>query len=287
MHDEAAVLTAAEFHFREGIWGAAPGDAVEELMIRKRRFGPVLATVCAGLPAAGLMNVVEGAAEPEALRGGHLAAAVEWTASHEVDYLVKVARGRPESAAAEEWLAGCGYEQSLSMRSFMRAAPRPGEVREPAIEVRELSALQTERMSMIVAQALGLPALATVAIMNLPDLPGWRCYAACLEGREVACGAMHVDDEEGVAILGLDATEPAWRRRGCQRALIARRLADAAGAGCHTVLAAACDFPAEGAAAGRGLLRAGFVEAGRSVNWRLPPRACQELRLHTPEGGWE
>ena len=44
MRYDAAAIAAAELQFREGIWGAAPQDAIEELEIRKRWYGPVLAT---------------------------------------------------------------------------------------------------------------------------------------------------------------------------------------------------------------------------------------------------
>jgi hypothetical protein len=44
---------------------------------------------------------------------------------------------------------------------------------------------------------------------------------------------MLIDD--GVAQLGLDGTVEGCRRRGCNQALLRRRLLDAAQAGCHTV----------------------------------------------------
>ena len=101
MQYDPAAIAAAEFHFREGIWGAAPQDAIDELEIRKRWFGPVLATTCAGLADSVLMNAVQGAGEPGAVEGGHLAEAVEWMRSREVDYLVMVSSDRPDSEEAE------------------------------------------------------------------------------------------------------------------------------------------------------------------------------------------
>jgi hypothetical protein len=268
MRYDAAALAKAELHFREGIWRAAPTDAVDELEIRKRWFGPVLATVCGGLPDAALMNLVQGAAEPEAIEGGHLVEALEWMRSREVDYVVQVASDRPGSKQAEPWLADRGYEQGQTMRRYIRGAAEPGGETESAIDVRELSASDTEGMSLIFAEALGLPDLATVPLLGLPELRGWCCYAAYLEEREVACGAMLIDGK--IAALGLDATAAVARGRGCQSALIRRRLLDAARAGCEVVLAGACDVPADRAAAARNFQRAGFTEAGRSIGWRRP-----------------
>jgi hypothetical protein len=272
MRYDAAAIARIERRFREGIWSTAPEDAVEEEQIRKRWFGPILATVFAGLPDAHLLNVVQGAAEPGAVADGHLAAAVEWLRFWEVDYLVTVASDRPESEQAETRLAGRGYEQDTTIRRYLRAAGDPGGVELPSVEVRELTALQTEGMSMIFAEAFDLSDLATVPLLDLPRLADWRCYAAYLDGYEVACGAMLIDG--GIAMLGLDATSSEARRRGCQSALIRRRLVDAEHAGCHTVLAEACDASEDGAGAARNLLRAGFVEAGRSVAWRRPVMAA-------------
>lgn len=277
MRYDSAALAAAELHFREGIWGAAPRDAIDELEIRKRWFGPVLATACAGLPDAALMNTVQGAAEPGAIEDGHLAAAVEWMRFREVHYLVQVASDRPDGKRAEAWLAERGYEQGPTMRRYVRCGGEPVGASEPRlVEVRKLTAADTEGMSLIFAASIGVSDLATVPLLGLPDLAGWHCYAAYLEGREVACGAMLLDD--GVAVLGLDATSPGARQRGCQTALIQRRLADAARAGCGTALAESCEVPADRAGAGRNFQRAAFAEAGRSVGWRRPLIATEGLR---------
>lgn len=269
MRYDAAAIAAAELHFREGIWSAAPRDAVDELEIRKRWFGPVLATACAGLPDAAVMNVVQGAAEPGALGEGHLAEALEWMRSREVDYLVQVASDRPESRAVEAWLSSRGYEQGPTMGRYLRPVTAPVTASKPSVEVHALTAAETEGMSLIFAEALEVSDLATVPLLGLPELEGWRCYTAYLDEREVACGAMLVDD--GVAVLGLDATTPEARNRGCHTALVERRLADAAAAGCQTALAESCEMPDDRASAGRNFQRLGFVEAGRSVGWRRPP----------------
>lgn len=268
MRYDPAAIAAAELHFREGIWGAAPQDAIDELEIRKRWFGPVLATTCAGLPDSVLMNVVQGAAEPGAVGQGHLAEAVEWMRSREVEYLVLVASDRPESKEAEAWLVSRGYEQGPTMRRYVRPALAPSLDGAAQLDIRELTAAETEGMSLIFADAIGVSDLATVPLLGLPDVDGWHCYAAYLDEREVACGAMLIDD--GLAVLGLDATAPDARHRGCHSELIRRRLLDAADAGCSLVLAESFDSPADRAEAGRNFLRAGFVEAGRTIGWRRP-----------------
>ena len=64
MYDGSAIA-AAEICFREDLWRTAPSDAVEEAEVRYERFGPILATVFGELPYTSILNVVQGAAEPE------------------------------------------------------------------------------------------------------------------------------------------------------------------------------------------------------------------------------
>src|SRR4029077_12197900 len=106
--------------FREDLWRTAPSDAVQEAEVRMQRFGPILATVFADLPKVSLVNMVLGAAEAEAVDDGHLAAAIEWVRSREVDYRVSVSEDRPGTTAAEDWLASRGYEPGSAMRRYLR-----------------------------------------------------------------------------------------------------------------------------------------------------------------------
>ncbi|HTT94817.1 MAG TPA: hypothetical protein VMF55_09095 [Solirubrobacterales bacterium] len=267
MYDGSAIA-AAELRFREDLWRTAPTDAVQEAEVRMRRFGPILATVFADLAKVTLVNMILGAAEPDAVADGHLAAAIEWQRAREVDYRISVSDDRPGTAAAESWLASRGYERGSAMRRYLR--PTTTRVADPSgrVTIRELGALETEGMSHIVAKSLKLSNLATVLIIGLPDQAGWRCYAAKLDGREVACGSMLTMGK--LALLALDATLPAARGNGCHTALIARRLADAARAGCESVVAEVCDGHPATPAAIANLTRAGFLEVPGATNWRRP-----------------
>lgn len=267
MYDGSAIA-AAELRFREDLWRTAPSDAVHEAEVRMQRFGPILATVFADLAKVTLVNMVLGAAEPSAVDDGHLATAVEWLRSREVDYRISVCEDRPGTTAAQDWLLSRGYEPGSAMRRYLR--PSTTRVADPprGVTIRELGPLETEGMSHIVAKSLQLSGLATVLIFGLPEQEGWRCYSAKLDGQEVACGSMLTIDK--LALLALDATLPAARGNGCHTALIARRLADAARAGCESVVAEVCDgHPATPSAIGN-LTRAGFLEIPGATNWRRP-----------------
>jgi GNAT superfamily N-acetyltransferase len=265
---DGAAIAAAELRFREDLWRAAPKDAVDEAEVRHRRFGPVLATVFGDLPDVSLMNLVQGAAEAGAADNGELAAALEWVRSREVDYFVSVSSDRPGTEAAEDWLRSRGYEPGPLVRRFVHPGTEDRVSVPGPLEIAELGPLETEGMSHIYGEVLGLSALATVLILGLPAREGWHCYRASLGGQEVACGAMLVLGK--VALLGLEATLPEARRHGCQTALLERRLIDARRHGCDLAVAEVCDRRPSTPAAVRNLEHLGFEEIPGSATWRRP-----------------
>jgi GNAT superfamily N-acetyltransferase len=267
--EPSSALGRAERRFWGDIWKAAPLDAVREAGVEMRRFGPLLATSFAQLPEAPLLNVIRGAGEPGVAKQGYLAEAIAWMQDWGVDFLLPVATAGPGAEQTEAWLNWHGYEQRSVSRTYVRPVAELAETEPPGIEVIELKPLETEGMCLLIVEGYGLPGLAEFLFCDLPELPGWRCYSACLDGQLVACGSMLILGE--TALLGLDATTPDARRQGCHRALLRRRLADAAAAGCHTAISTAFDLSDGGPSAAALSLRAtGFVESCCSVGWQQP-----------------
>jgi GNAT superfamily N-acetyltransferase len=262
---DGGAIAAAELRFREDLWRSAPKDAVEEAEVRHRRFGPILATVFGDLPDVSLMNLVQGAAEADQ---GDLAAALEWVRSREVDYLVSVSADRPGSEAVEAWLKSRGYEQGPPVRRFAHPGTEERAVIPSPLEISKLGPLETEGMSHIYGEVLGLSSLATILMLGLPTKQGWHCYRASLGGQEVACGAMFVLGK--VALFGLEATLPDARRHGCHTALLERRLIDMRREGCDIAVAEVCDRHPAGPGAVRNLKNLGFEEIAGSATWRRP-----------------
>jgi hypothetical protein len=96
-----------------------------------------------------------------------------------------------------------------------------------------------------------------------PRDPGTSLYVARLDGRPAAAAVLFV--HEGVGYLANASTVPAFRGRGAQAALIRRRLADAAAAGCELVAA----LTTVAGQSQRNLERGGLrVLANRAV-WRV------------------
>ena len=259
-------LDATERRFWRDIWDSVPAAVAAEHGIEIGRFGPVQATIVGALPEAGMLNLVLGATEPTAAAEGHLEAALEWVRDRGVSPYVPVTPGLPGGGAAEDLLERSGFSRGYPWMKFVRDA-HPPRFRAPGdVEVIELDGADSEPFGMIAATGFGLPAWAAAFFAQLPGREGWRCYGARVDGELGACGAMLIDD--GIAEFGIGATLEPARRRGCQLALLRRRIEDAAAAGCHTLFVETGER-VEGRPAGsyRNVLRAGFEEAYRRPNW--------------------
>jgi hypothetical protein len=260
-------LDAIEARFWREIWESVPGPVAAEHGIEVRGFGPVQASVVADLGQVGMFNLLLGTTEPGAVDGGHLAKAADWARDHGAFPYVPVTPGLPDTAAAEEWLQSHGFAPAYAWMKFVRDA-HPPRFKPPAdVEVVELDGDSGDPFGMLAANGFGMPAWAATFFARLPGRDGWRCYGAYLDGGIAACGAMLIDG--GIAELGIGATLESARRRGCQLALLHRRIVDAAEAGCDILLVETGER-AENRPAGsyRNILRAGFEEAYLCPNWK-------------------
>jgi ribosomal protein S18 acetylase RimI-like enzyme len=93
---------------------------------------------------------------------------------------------------------------------------------------------------------------------------GWTHYLAVADGRPAGGGVLFVG--EGVAICMVAATDPPFRGRGIQTALIARRLADAVAAGADLAMTETV----AGNASPRNFRRAGFRVVARRRIYARP-----------------
>lgn len=268
-YDHVAMNRTERLFWRE-VWEAAAPDAIEEKGIELETFGPVQASIVADLPDARVINLVLGADEYGAVEEGHLDAAIEWVESFQVDYYVPLTPGALGTASAEDWLNRRGFRRASHWIKFVRGVSPPETVQPPGIEVFEVGQDEGEGMSAIAAEGFGLPLWAGTLFFDLPGREGWRCYVAVLDGASQACGAMFM--HEGIAALGVAATLKRARGRGCQTALLRRRILDAAAAGCHTIVVEASERMPDPRAIGyRSITRAGFKAAFARPNWQ-PPR---------------
>lgn len=265
---DSAALDRVERRFWGEVWDSVPAEVSREHGIERRDFGPIQAVVVAGLAEVGMLNLLLGAADDPSGKG--LAAAASWAESRGVAPYVPVTPGLPGSAAAEAWLREHGFDRAYAWMKFVRDAHPPRFPTPEGVEVVELTAPDEEPFGTIAAIGFGLPAWAADFFSQLPGRTGWRCYIARVEGEAQACGAMLAD--EGIAEFGIAATLEQARGRGCQTALLHRRILDAAEAGCHTLLVETGErVPDRPSASYRNILRAGFEEAYLRPNWQRRP----------------
>lgn len=284
MNCDAALLERVAREFRRDMWESVVSEAVIESGIEVEAFGPVQASAFGELGEIRALNQIRGAAEPDAISAGYLAEAIEWMRAREVDYRVFVADERPGSAEAEAWLGTRGYEQGEGWATFVRDASPPAMPFDPNVEVWALGTdeIDGEGLSAIVSRAMDLPLTAETLFFSLPQRERWHCYTAAVEPEEgvVATGSMLI--HEGVAQFGLGNTLEHARGRGCNTALLRRRLTDAIEAGCHTIFAETWDRQPDCASiVGRNLAKAGFEPAYAVRNWQRPalrPAATQRFR---------
>jgi hypothetical protein len=281
---DATLLERIAQEFRRDMWESVVDEAVTESGIEVERFGPVQASAFGELPAIPVLNQIQGAGEAGAVSDGHLAAAIEWMRAREVDCRIFIAEGRPESAEAEAWLGARGYERGDGWVTFVRDAA-PSRLRiEPGIKIWPLgeNEIDGEGLSAILSEGMDLPLTAETLFFSLPQRPRWRCYTASIAPDDRVAAAASMRIHEGVAQFGPGSTLEYARGRGCNTALLQRRLVDAIAAGCHTIFAEVWDCqPERFSAVGRSLVRAGFEPAYSVRNWQRPalrPATTQRFR---------
>ena len=146
---------------------------------------------------------------------------------------------------------------------------RPAARRDHAFSIREVSGDERDLFAATVAAGYGLPPPIGEWLREIVGRPGWSCYVCFADEEPAGAGALFVDED--AAWLGVGATKPAFRRRGGQSALIARRLADAARRGARfAVTETAVPQPGEPAPSHRNILAAGFRAAYVRPNWAFP-----------------
>ena len=225
------------------------------------RFGGAVALACSTLPDLDFVNTVHG---------------LEPGVPKQVDEVTALYRGlglrgwtevapAPGAEAVMERLSAAGWAQAgfwCSFHGTPKALPMP-----TGVDVAEASAADMPEFARIHLDGHEVPdddrAAAEAAVQRWHGRPGWRMYLARVDGVAAASAALTVD--AGLGYLANAATVPGMRRHGCQAALLARRIADAAAAGCDTV-ASLAEF---GSASQRNLERAGLRVAFTQAVWRM------------------
>jgi len=133
-------------------------------------------------------------------------------------------------------LAGAGLVQTGFM-SLLYGAPRPAEAA-PADHLRVVEVGPDQDQTFLDLWTNDAPANEQGVRQRLAraEFTHWRRYLAFVDDQPAAYAGMFISGQHRTAVLAATGTLPALRRRGCQAALVQRRMADAAAADCDLVV---------------------------------------------------
>jgi GNAT superfamily N-acetyltransferase len=206
---------------------AAPPDFAARWGMRVERFGPAIGIIMAG---AGIplfnrvvgLGVVEPATEETVER---IATLYGEAGVRPMVQLVPSAR----PAVLPVWLEARGIRPADNWVKVIRG-PEPPPPVPTDLRVELIGPEGAPDHARIASEVFGVPLEFEPWLVAGVGRPGWTHYLAYDGDLPAATAALFVKDE--VAWLGIGATLPPHRRRGGQGALLARRIQDAAAAGC-------------------------------------------------------
>jgi GNAT superfamily N-acetyltransferase len=103
------------------------------------------------------------------------------------------------------------------------------------VEIRSVGREAASTFGDTVVRGFGLPPICAEWMGRLTGREGWRSYLAYVDNEPVGTGALYIHGTAGgtVGWLGFGATLADHRGRGVHRAVMLRRMADAADLGCR------------------------------------------------------
>lgn len=271
MTDESEVL---ERTVLEDIYRAAPAAVAESLGIRPFNSGAAFVGLAAGLPASGIVlnrTIGLGVAAPSTEASVREIVAA-YAAAGVARYFVHL---HPDSQPIHlaEWLSAAGLVTARGWQKFERP-PVPFAAPPTDLEIRPVGREHGEDFARIACHAFDLGERAVPWLANLPGRPGWHVFMSFAGDVPAGTGAIFVRD--GLAWFDFGTTAPAFRRRGSQGALLARRIALAIELGCRKLLTCTGQaVPGDPQHSYRNLLKAGFRETYARGNFTPQPPSPQ------------
>jgi len=172
-----------------------------------------------------------------------------------------VAVPHPVTALLEQ----AGLVRDRAWMKFARGG-EPAEETGTDLTVREIGVEDAADFGRIAGAAFGLPEIAWGAVAGLVGRPGWHVFMSFDGSRAAGTGALYVAG--GVGWTEWGATDPDFRRRGSQSALLARRVNAAIALGCTLIGTCTGEAVAgEDQHSYRNIRRAGFEEIGLRDNY--------------------
>jgi hypothetical protein len=137
------------------------------------------------------------------------------------------------------------------------------------LTVREVGAHERDLFATTAIAGFGMPRPMAAWLSPLVGRTHWHTYVTFADGVPAGAAALYVHGE--YAWLGMGSSKPEMRNRGSQRALLARRLNDAAAFGAkHATTETGVPQEGQPAPSYSNILKAGFEVAYVRPNWAEP-----------------
>jgi GNAT superfamily N-acetyltransferase len=137
-----------------------------------------------------------------------------------------------EPANLSKWIHDAGLAKARGWQKFSRGADPAPKVSSD-LRIESVGAERGKDFARIVCDAFDLGEAARPWLALLPGRPEWHVFMSFDGNATAGTGALFVRD--GIAWSDFGATAPAYRRRGSQGALLARRIDHAASLGCRRI----------------------------------------------------
>jgi GNAT superfamily N-acetyltransferase len=185
---------------------------------------------------------------------GEIEALLQWYRDNDVTPQIEIVPGFEDATLARE-LVRLGYHHS-GFHASMIARPGDAPAPDPAIQIERVAegaALEDFLDAYIAGRELPDGAGFKRNVRPWLGMPGWSLYLARAEGKPAAAAILYLRD--GFGYLADATTDPAFRGRGLQTALLAHRLCCAAEQGASYVSSGATFL----SSSHRNMVRAGMT----------------------------
>ncbi len=242
-----------------GTWSRMSGiQSVEgnRLSVAIQSFGGI-ACFKSGNPDTPIPNLLLGVTTDEL---DNLDAALDWLGtSFVIAGIVPLLAG--EEVLSRLAVRGLVHSSFMTVTYGLPLADQPAL--HPNITIQCFTGTESETFARYVVEIDGItePDRPSWTRLRKGEFRGWWGYVAFVDGVPAARAAMGLGD--GIARLGFGYTDPRYRGRGCQTALLSRRMADAATEGCDLIVSGSVP----GTISERNQLRAGLHIAYTRANW--------------------
>ena len=248
---------------------AATPQLVDELRLQALSIGAGLVSLAGGLPASAIVinrAIGLGLSRPETEDSVGKMVAAYRDAGVQRYFVQRHPVAQPAELA--DWLVAAGLQKVRGWQKFSRgrdAAPRV----ETDLRIERVGPERGAAFGRIVCDAFDLGQDAAPWLARLPGRPGWQVFMTFDGERPAGAGSLFIQD--GLAWFDFGATAPAYRRRGSQSALLARRVQHALDAGCRKLFTCTGeDVPGDPQHSYRNILKAGFQEDYLRENYAPP-----------------